>query len=201
MSIFTADAADTGEIPPLRGEHHARIQVTNQPGEYGARRLPGESTINMTVQRLRQGEVYNSRRLSAADTLIVRTDLTADPEQVADARLRPGEPFLAAYAPDWRDTWINTGEIPPSTFSQMLDAGLQDPPTGNPSPIPPQPPAPKTLPMDDACGCCILAEKPLGRRGTRRAPMPLRTQAALVVGLTLAAYASGWFSHLLAVIR
>lgn len=54
--------------------------------------------------------------------------------------------------------------------SWVLGDMLQDPPTGPRPQLPPEPPAPAPKPAVAAeqCGCCILVEKPFGRRGRRR---------------------------------
>lgn len=185
--LLTRDPNDSGDIPPLPGEHHARIQVTNPPGEYGVRRLIGESTANMTKRRLRsQGVVYTPASLRAADTMVVRTDLHAVVETAPGMRgdEQPIFDLRDPYEPDWRDTWIHSQEIPqPSTFSQMLDAGLQEPPTGTPPPLPPQPSTPAKAdgrPVDF---------RPAHRRSTPAGPL-----AVLAVGVGMFLFAAGWVS-------
>lgn len=133
---ITTDRADSGEIK-------------RPPADLG-----GDPTRNLASYMLRQGEVYSRHRLAAADTMIVRTDLTADPNEVAAAKLRAevaaaglraGEPFIGNLcAPSARDAWITSGEIPPYlTYALTFTAdGLQEPPTGNPPPLPPHPPTP-----------------------------------------------------------
>jgi hypothetical protein len=187
MSTYTTDHADSGEIP-RPGEQRTRIHVRNQPGEYGVKRLIGESTTNLASQRLRaQGQVYSSARLSVADTMTIRTDLTADPEQVAEAGLRPDEPFLGLgrfgpYVPSLQDAYVNTGEIPPFVAAAFDQSALQDPPTGTPPPLPPQPKSDKA----DA--------RPRGFRPGHRRPVPAGMYAVAAVGLALATFAAGWVS-------
>lgn len=112
MMITTTDTADSGDIP------------RHIPGESGVRRLIRGATTNLAAQRLRaRGQIYSAARLSAADTISVRIDLTADPDDVAAAKLRVDEPFIGV----------------PYVAGDLFGLPLQDPPTGNPPPLPPQP--------------------------------------------------------------
>lgn len=176
---ITTDQADSSEIPRLVGETARHITA-----EHRMRVLDDEPTRNLASYMLRQGEVYSRHRLSAADTMIVRTDLTADPEQVADAHLRAGEPFLVGdlAAPSGRDAWITTVEIPPFLSYALSGGGLQDPPTGEPPKLPPPPPT--------------KAERPAGFRPAHRRRISVAAKwfligagvvAAVLLGLDLAA--------------
>jgi hypothetical protein len=159
--LLTTDTADSGEIP-----------------RYDS--LGDEPTRNLASYILRQGEIYTRHRLAAADTMFIRTDLTADPEQIADAHLRAGEPFLGV--PSGRDAWITTGDVPPFlsyalTFTATGE--LQDPPTGNPPPLPPPPPPGKTVPRVKF------------RHARRLSPW---IGLAIVVGTGLAMWAGGFLA-------
>lgn len=128
-----------------------------------------ERTTVIGRPRLRApGEIYDARRLSASETMIVRTDLTADPD--ATAVLRPDEPFIGDLRDPYADLSTPTG---PAT-----------PPTNPPKPSPPAPPANET--------------RPRGYQGVRRNPvrdpLPDGTVAVLGVGWTLLVFAVGWVS-------
>lgn len=160
--LITRDPNDTGEIPPLPGEHHARLYV-------------GTRTTDLRHRIV-------ARRPDATGE---HPKLIAQPYGLTGASLVPYHPANGTIV----DTLLLPLGAPPAPNLwpvTTLYVPLQDPPTGPRPTLPPEPPAPAKA-----------EQRPRGFRPAHRRAAPLRLVASAIVGLTLAAFASGWMAHAL----
>lgn len=125
----------------------------------------GDPTINLASHayrlRMETRQRINPAYLHSAETLILN--------------VATGLPYRPAQ-------FVELGHTSPLADSMI---GEFDTPPVGPSPVPPPPPPGPTIPPRAACTCCSHEEKPLGKRGRRRAVLrvsPWWTLAAFVAG-------------------